>query len=90
LIDELIALAKNRKNQPTLAMNPMMPSTRPTVASVPPPTVPPLEEMRCREMNPMMAAAGPSKTPRHATVQTRDRIPRMSDAMASPSVRGAA
>jgi len=49
-----------RKNQPTLAMNPMMPSTRPTVASVPPPTVPPLEEMRCREMNPMMAAAGPN------------------------------
>ena len=78
------------KNQPTLAMNPMTPSTRPTVARVPPPTVPPLEAMRCREMNPMMAAVGPRMTPRHATEQTRERIPMMSDAMASPSVRGAA
>ena len=79
-----------RKNQPTLAMNPMMPSTKPTVASVPPPTVPPLEAMRWREMNPMMAAVGPRMTPRQMNEQTRERIPMTSDAMANPSVRGAA
>jgi hypothetical protein len=46
--------------------------------------------MRWREMNPMMAAVGPRMTPRHATAQTSERIPMTRDAMARPSVRGAA
>ena len=79
-----------RKNQPTLATNPTMPRIRPTRASAPPPSAPPLDAIRWREMKPMMAAAGPSTTPRQATVQTSARMPTTSDAIASPSVRCAA
>ena len=68
----------------------MIPSTNPITASAPPPTAPWLEAILWRAMNPMIAAVGPRITPRHATVQTIERIPTTSDAMASPSVRGAA
>jgi hypothetical protein len=46
--------------------------------------------MRCREMNPMIAAVGPRMMPRHPIEQTIETIPMISDAIASPSVRWAA
>jgi hypothetical protein len=79
-----------KKNQPTLAMNPTMPSTRPTIASAPPPTAPPLVAIRWREMNPMIAAVGPRMMPRQPTEQTIEAMPMTSEAIASPSVRCAA
>jgi hypothetical protein len=79
-----------KKNQPTLATKPTMPSTRPTIASVPPPTAPPLIAIRWREMKPMMAAVGPRMIPRHPIEQTIEMIPMTRDAIARPSVRWAA
>src|SRR5258708_21636192 len=90
LVIEVIAPEMMAKNQPTLAMKPMIPSTRPITASVPPPNAPPLVAIRCREMNPMIAAAGPRKMPKHPSVHTSERMPRIRDAIASPSLRGAA
>ena len=83
-------MSAKAKNAPTLAKNPMTPSTRPTIASAPPPSAPPLVAIRCRAMNPMIAAVGPRMTPRHRNEQTMEMIPMTSDAMASPSVLCAA
>ena len=79
-----------KKNHPTLATNPTIPSTSPTIASVPPPIAPPLVEIRCREMNPMIAAVGPRMMPRQPIEQTIEAIPMTSEAIARPSVRCAA
>jgi hypothetical protein len=89
-VDDVIIPVMIAKNHPTLAMKPMIPSTRPTTASVPPPNAPPLVEIRWREMNPMMAAAGPSKMPKQMKLQATDTMPTISAAIASPSFRGAA
>src|SRR4029077_6373669 len=78
------------KNQPTLAMKPMIPSTRPITARVPPPSAPPLVEIRWREMNPMIAAAGPSTRPKQMKLQTSQRMPGASAATATPSFPAAA
>src|ERR1700693_5935783 len=45
--------------QPALMTKPMTPRMRPASAIPPPPSVPPLEATRWREMKPMIAAAGP-------------------------------
>src|SRR5260370_2192462 len=90
LVIEVIAPEMMRKNQPTLATNPTIPNTRPITASVPPPNAPPLVAIRCREMNPMIAAAGPRRTPKHPSVHTTERMPTIRDAIARPSLRGAA
>src|SRR5260370_11143223 len=90
LVIEVIAPEMMRKNQPTLATNPIIPNTRLITESVPPPNAPPLVAIRCREMNPMIAAAGPRRTPKHPSVHTTERMPTIRDAIASPSLRGAA
>jgi hypothetical protein len=82
--------APYRKKKPMLARNPMIPRTRPTMASGPPPSAPPLVAMRWREMKPMIAATGPRMTPKQMKLQIRERIPTIRAAIASPSVRGEA
>src|SRR5260370_464301 len=67
-------------------MNPMIPSTRPTMASAPPPTMPPLVTMRCLEITPMIAAVGPTTIPRHPQLQTSKTIPPPSAALPRPSM----
>ena len=71
-----------------LAMNPTIPRISPASARPPPPTVPALAAIRWREMNPMIAAAGPRMMPRHSGQKhTNDRMPAMRAPIARPSVR---
>jgi len=69
----------------TLAMKPMIPRIRPARAMPEPPSAPALDATRLREIKPMIAAAGPSRTPRHANEQTSDKIPVTREAMPKPS-----